>query len=97
MAWQKCPICNGEGKLPNYGIVTSLFSVCPTCNGHRIIHEISGLPPAYEMKTTSNSTIADDIMLSQKQLKSLEILKKFVAETPVNEVKDIVDKYAQKN
>jgi hypothetical protein len=34
-------------------------------------------------------------MLSQKQLKSLEILKKFVAETPVNEVQALVAKYAQ--
>jgi len=45
--WQKCPICNGEGTVPNYGVVTSLFSVCPTCNGTRIISEINGLPPAY--------------------------------------------------
>ena len=34
-------------------------------------------------------------MLSQKQLKSLEILKKFVAETPVNQVQALVEKYAQ--
>lgn len=33
--------------------------------------------------------------MSQKQLKSLEILKKFVAETPVNEVQALVEKYAQ--
>lgn len=34
-------------------------------------------------------------MLTQKQLKSLEILKKFVAETPENEVQALVEKYAQ--
>jgi DnaJ-class molecular chaperone len=45
--WQKCPICNGEGKLLNYGVATSLFSVCPTCNGTRIISEINGLPPSF--------------------------------------------------
>jgi len=45
--WQKCPICNGEGKVPNYGSITSQFSVCPTCNGTRIVSEINGLPPAY--------------------------------------------------
>ena len=43
--WQKCPICNGEGEVQNYGTVTSLFSICPTCNGKRIISEINGLPP----------------------------------------------------
>jgi hypothetical protein len=45
--WQKCPICNGEGTVPNYGTVSSLFSVCPTCNGTRIISEINGLPPSF--------------------------------------------------
>lgn len=34
-------------------------------------------------------------VMSQKQLKSLEILKKFVAETPVNQVQALVEKYAK--
>ena len=45
--WQKCPICNGTGYSP-IGTFTSM-PTCPTCNGHRIISEISGLPPIYEV------------------------------------------------
>lgn len=52
--WQKCPICNGEGTVPNYGVVTSLFSVCPTCNGTRIISEINGLPPGFPSTEGNN-------------------------------------------
>jgi len=54
MAWQKCPVCNGTGK--NYGAHPSLIynSNCPTCNGQRIISELTGKPPA--TKITSGST-----------------------------------------
>lgn len=38
--WQKCPICLGVG---NTG-----FNKCSTCNGTKIISELSGLPPNYE-------------------------------------------------
>jgi len=51
--WQKCPICNGEGKVQNYGTVSSLFSMCPTCNGARIISEINGLPPNHTPSSDS--------------------------------------------
>ena len=40
MAWQKCPVCEG------YGVVTFLNSKCHTCNGERIISELTGLPPS---------------------------------------------------
>jgi DnaJ-class molecular chaperone len=51
MSWQKCPVCNGTGK--NYGASEGGIynSNCPTCNGHRIISELTGKPPAYEIKT----------------------------------------------
>lgn len=39
--WQKCPICNGVGIDPSL----HSSSICPTCQGMRIISEISGLPP----------------------------------------------------
>ena len=46
--WQKCPICEGKGFIEdtnyNSGKCT-LTSTCPTCEGHRIISKISGLPP----------------------------------------------------
>lgn len=55
MAWQKCPVCNGTGK--NYGGLQS-SAICPTCNGQRIISEITGLPPAL-ITTTYQSTTTD--------------------------------------
>jgi len=55
MAWQKCPVCNGTGMNTSPGTFSGIQS-CPTCNGHRIISEISGLPPVYEVKTTGTTT-----------------------------------------
>lgn len=50
--WQKCPICNGTGKIEVYNLSPNLTSVstlnhtiCPVCNGQRIISELNGLPP----------------------------------------------------
>jgi len=49
--WQKCPICNGTGKNYGYSSLLSYDSNCPTRNGQRIISELTGKPPAYEIKT----------------------------------------------
>ena len=43
--WQKCPICDGEGRVTSNGSSSSVHQVCPTCNGARIISEWNGLPP----------------------------------------------------
>ena len=40
--YQKCPICNGTGIAMT---IQSSNSVCPTCQGKRIISELTGLPP----------------------------------------------------
>lgn len=61
MAWQKCPVCNGTGII-NYGGLQS-SAICPTCNGHRIIHEVSGLPPTY---TAYNSTTTATDFIQQQ-------------------------------
>lgn len=53
MSWQKCPVCNGTGN--NYGGLQWSAS-CPNCKGHGIISEISGLPPAYEIRRGLAST-----------------------------------------
>ncbi len=42
MSFQKCPICNGTGVLNSQ---YSVNSVCSTCNGAKIISELTGLPP----------------------------------------------------
>ena len=44
MAFQKCPICLGTGLHPTTVTVSHL---CPTCNGKRIISDITGLPPDF--------------------------------------------------
>lgn len=59
MAWQKCPVCNGTGK--NYGGLQS-SAICPTCNGQRIISEVTRLPLAF---TAFNSSTTD---FTQQQL-----------------------------
>ena len=42
--WQKCPVCNGTGKIYS-SLSTSSSDVCSVCNGAKIISELSGLPP----------------------------------------------------
>ena len=42
MSFQKCPICEGSGK------VSFLNHQCKVCAGAGIISEINGLPPATE-------------------------------------------------
>jgi DnaJ-class molecular chaperone len=42
--WQKCPVCEGSGSSSNNLYQTS--GLCSTCNGHGIISEVTGFPPA---------------------------------------------------
>ena len=42
--WQKCPICNGTGRVESL-TTTNPFNNCNTCNGKGIISQITGLPP----------------------------------------------------
>lgn len=44
MSWQKCPVCNGSGTAFNPHTMNTV-DACPTCNGQRIIHDITGKPP----------------------------------------------------
>lgn len=37
--WQTCPICKGSGCMGYHGIK------CDTCNGTKIISELTGKPP----------------------------------------------------
>jgi excinuclease UvrABC ATPase subunit len=45
--WQKCPICNGEGRVTANSYSSSVFQQCTVCNGMKIINKITGLPPDY--------------------------------------------------
>lgn len=45
MSWQKCPICNGDGQVNNNFSTSSIYKICPLCDGKRIISELTGLPP----------------------------------------------------
>jgi hypothetical protein len=35
--WQLCPMCLGEGQIPNNGTSSSAFRICPVCNGNRTL------------------------------------------------------------
>ena len=62
--WQKCPICDGEGRVTSNGLSSSVHQVCPTCNGARIISELNGLP-AQASPTVSKMEIAHTAMTKQ--------------------------------
>lgn len=45
-AWQRCPICDGAGRVtPTGNVVTALFELCTVCRGKKIISTLTGLPP----------------------------------------------------
>lgn len=49
MSWQRCPLCQGTGYNPNAATSAASHNQCPTCQGHRIIHEGTGLPPRVDI------------------------------------------------
>lgn len=59
MSYQKCPICNGTGQDLTVSITNGLYK-CPTCKGHRIINEQTGLPPTVPDKDTSDKKLDTD-------------------------------------
>lgn len=42
--WQQCPQCKGSGLEPIIGTYSSIPK-CSVCNGHKIINQLTGLPP----------------------------------------------------
>jgi hypothetical protein len=45
-AWQRCPICDGAGRVTPTGITSATFEACPVCRGKMIINIFTGYPPA---------------------------------------------------
>lgn len=35
--WQLCPKCFGEGEVSNVGISSSIYRICPVCNGNKTL------------------------------------------------------------
>lgn len=56
MSFQKCPICNGTGIEQNT-YTSNATLTCETCNGKRIISELTGLPPVNFSYTIENEEI----------------------------------------
>lgn len=61
--WQKCPNCNGAG-VTYYPMSISTSAVCDVCKGRKIIHQLSGLPPASKDEGTD---FRDGNMESQQE------------------------------
>lgn len=61
--YQKCPICNGTGIAMT---IQSSNSVCPTCQGKRIISELTGLQ---KLRSKILSSLANEpIDATEKEL-----------------------------
>jgi hypothetical protein len=56
MSWQKCPVCNGKGISEYRRLASCYIEVCSTCNGQKIINELTGHPPAPSTKITIGNT-----------------------------------------
>lgn len=52
--WQKCPVCDGRGIVPD--TISYGSRQCHVCNGHGIISVISGMPPVHSKTTIVTST-----------------------------------------
>lgn len=59
--WQKCPVCNGEGRVSTYGTTTSVFQQCSVCNGMKIISTLTGLPPSYVQDKSKEQLFREDL------------------------------------
>ena len=63
--WQKCPQCQGSGLEPIIGIHSNI-PICTVCDGHKIISQLTGLPPQtrptkdYSQTNFSNSGTLDN-------------------------------------
>ena len=69
MTYQKCPICDGSGMIPEpYAVTTSFHVKCPTCMGARIISSMTGLPPERVVKEVDEREAKERDERFKKQL-----------------------------
>lgn len=74
MSYQKCPLCEGYGKIPNtseYYQSSSAWSptiTCPVCKGELIIDECNGLPPSLNYTNVCNNNVNNEITLETEYL-----------------------------
>ena len=66
MSYQKCPVCEGSGEVNNPWIPCSSM-VCSTCQGARIIDEVTGLPPEAQIPKTVTTTGEKYIIKNSEQ------------------------------
>ena len=59
MPFQKCPVCNGSGKL-GFNTNFSAPPACSPCQGTGIIDERTGLPPYRQTLISGNTTVVPD-------------------------------------
>lgn len=61
--YQKCPVCEGSGNIVNFKGKITKDSVCPTCEGKRIISTKTGLPPG-ELPSNAASNVVLPIKIN---------------------------------
>ncbi len=87
MSFQKCPVCDGEGRINHSlfvdedksdGVLTckNVSEPCTTCQGRKIIHSVTGLPPQ-EQKQTPTETPAQQDLKPEDIVKPLSALDEY--------------------
>ena len=66
--WQKCPICDGEGRVTSNGVSSSVHQMCPVCKGAKIISELTGLPPNNAVTPHISQTSKTSTVMVQRKI-----------------------------
>jgi DnaJ-class molecular chaperone len=71
--WQQCPNCKGSGTT-FYPLSHSTSAVCTVCKGHKIINELTSLPPndfvnnnSCDIKTNQSTDFKNGNIKSQQE------------------------------
>lgn len=97
--FQKCPVCNGSGISPVPGTYSGI-PICPTCNGVRIISQITGMAPTIEVpgKGTFQITRHDDLAETEKVFKDqIRFVLKERIKDPECTLDDLWNKWINEN